>query len=29
MPGSADLCFLTDDNIETVLATFKEARIEV
>ncbi|KAJ5776057.1 uncharacterized protein N7511_001068 [Penicillium nucicola] len=29
MPGSADLCFLTDDNIETVLAAFNEARIEV
>ncbi|KAJ5317193.1 hypothetical protein PENANT_c029G11084 [Penicillium antarcticum] len=29
MPGSADLCFLTDDNVETVLAAFKEARIEI
>ncbi|KAJ6072619.1 hypothetical protein N7467_010704 [Penicillium canescens] len=29
MPGSADLCFLTDENVETVLAAFEEARIEV
>jgi hypothetical protein len=29
MPGSADLCFLTDENIQTALAAFEEARIEV
>ncbi|KAJ6049922.1 hypothetical protein N7499_011493 [Penicillium canescens] len=29
MPGSADLCFLTDENVETVLAAFEEARIEI
>ncbi|KAJ5990948.1 hypothetical protein N7522_011155 [Penicillium canescens] len=28
-PGSADLCFLTDENVETVLAAFEEARIEI
>ncbi|KAJ5737994.1 Glyoxalase/Bleomycin resistance protein/Dihydroxybiphenyl dioxygenase [Penicillium malachiteum] len=29
MPGSGDLCFLTDQNVEHVLDAFKEARIEV
>lgn len=29
MPGSADLCFLTDKNVEKVLQAFKDARIEV
>lgn len=29
MPGSADLCFLTGENVETVLQAFKEANMEV
>ncbi|KAJ5168986.1 uncharacterized protein N7482_004580 [Penicillium canariense] len=29
MPGSADLCFLTDENVETVLQAFQNAKIEV
>ncbi|KAJ5093325.1 hypothetical protein N7456_009186 [Penicillium angulare] len=29
MPGSGDLCFLTDDNVEKVLRAFQEAKIEV
>ncbi|KAJ5539300.1 hypothetical protein N7513_007632 [Penicillium frequentans] len=29
MPGSADLCFLTDENAEKVLQAFKDAKIEV
>lgn len=29
MPGSADLCFLTDTQVETVLQAFQAARIEV
>jgi hypothetical protein len=29
MPGSADLCFLTDENVEKVLEVFQEARVEV
>ncbi|CAI7677270.1 unnamed protein product [Penicillium pancosmium] len=28
-PGSADLCFLTDENVEKVLQAFRDARIEV
>ncbi|CAG7942767.1 unnamed protein product [Penicillium olsonii] len=28
-PGSADLCFLTDENVEKVLQAFQEARVEV
>ncbi|KAJ5772895.1 hypothetical protein N7457_007791 [Penicillium paradoxum] len=27
MPGSADLCFLTDENVEQVLKVFQDARI--
>lgn len=29
MPGSADLCFLTDENVEKVLEVFQDARVEV
>jgi hypothetical protein len=29
MPGSADLCFLTDENVEKVLKVFQDARMEV
>lgn len=29
MPGSADLCFLTDENVEKVLKVFQEARVQV
>jgi len=29
MPGSADLCFLTDENVENVLQAFKDAKMEV
>ncbi|KAJ5693199.1 glyoxalase domain-containing protein 5 [Penicillium macrosclerotiorum] len=29
MPGSADLCFLTDEIVEKVLQAFREAKIEV
>ncbi|KAJ5928131.1 hypothetical protein N7466_007087 [Penicillium verhagenii] len=29
MPGSADLCFLTDDNVEKVLQAFQDAKIDV
>lgn len=29
MPGSADLCFLTDENVEKVLEAFKDAKMEV
>ncbi|KAJ5164611.1 uncharacterized protein N7500_006441 [Penicillium coprophilum] len=29
MPGSADLCFLTDENVEEVLKVFQDARMEV
>lgn len=29
MPGSADLCFLTDENVEKVLEVFQDARMEV
>ncbi|KAJ5549829.1 hypothetical protein N7535_002228 [Penicillium sp. DV-2018c] len=29
MPGSADMCFLTEENIETVLKVFQEARVEI
>jgi hypothetical protein len=29
MPGSADLCFLTDEKVENVLQAFKEAKMEV
>ncbi|PYH89321.1 glyoxalase domain-containing protein 5 [Aspergillus ellipticus CBS 707.79] len=29
MPGSADVCFLTDSPVEEVLRAFKEAKIEV
>ncbi|KAJ5911209.1 uncharacterized protein N7473_000512 [Penicillium subrubescens] len=28
-PGSADLCFLTDENVEKVLQAFQDAKIEV
>lgn len=28
-PGSADLCFLTDENVENVLQAFQDAKIEV
>ncbi|KAJ5353815.1 hypothetical protein N7541_006379 [Penicillium brevicompactum] len=28
-PGSADLCFLTDEDVETVLQAFQDARIEI
>jgi hypothetical protein len=28
-PGSADLCFLTDENVEKVLQAFRDARIDV
>ncbi|KAK1142049.1 hypothetical protein N8T08_008255 [Aspergillus melleus] len=28
-PGSADLCFLTDTNVESVLQQFRDANIEV
>ncbi|KAJ5216957.1 hypothetical protein N7468_009965 [Penicillium chermesinum] len=28
-PGSADLCFLTDESVEKVLEAFREANIEV
>ncbi|KAJ5959168.1 uncharacterized protein N7479_006318 [Penicillium vulpinum] len=29
MPGSADLCFLTDENVEKVLEVFQDARVEI
>lgn len=29
MPGSADLCFLTETQVETVLQAFQDAKIEV
>lgn len=29
MPGSADLCFLTDRDVGDVLRAFQEAKIEV
>lgn len=29
MPGSGDLCFLTDENVEKVFEAFREAKIEV
>ncbi|KAJ5189706.1 hypothetical protein N7472_008720 [Penicillium cf. griseofulvum] len=29
MPGSADLCFLTDENVEEVLKVFQDARMEI
>ena len=29
MPGSADLCFLTDEKVEKVLEVFQDARVEV
>ncbi|KAJ6096671.1 hypothetical protein N7486_007417 [Penicillium sp. IBT 16267x] len=29
MPGSADLCFLTDENVEAVLQAFEEAEMDV
>ncbi|KAJ5653151.1 hypothetical protein N7490_000154 [Penicillium lividum] len=29
MPGSADLCFLTDQNVEKVLQAFQDAKMEV
>lgn len=29
MPGSADLCFLTDTHVERVLEAFRGAQIEV
>lgn len=29
MPGSADLCFLTDEKVEKVLEVFQDARMEV
>ncbi|RAK95267.1 VOC family protein [Aspergillus ibericus CBS 121593] len=29
MPGSADLCFLTESRVEDVLSAFREAKIEV
>ncbi|KAJ6127349.1 glyoxalase domain-containing protein 5 [Penicillium sp. IBT 18751x] len=29
MPGSGDLCFLTDTNVDKVLQAFQEAKIEV
>ncbi|RDH29273.1 glyoxalase domain-containing protein 5 [Aspergillus welwitschiae] len=29
MPGSADLCFLTDTKVENVLKAFEEAKIDV
>ncbi|OQE26304.1 hypothetical protein PENSTE_c005G03383 [Penicillium steckii] len=28
-PGSADLCFLTDENVENVLRAFESAKIDV
>ena len=28
-PGSADLCFLTDSNVEEALKAFQEAKVEV
>lgn len=29
MPGSADLCFITNENVENVLQAFKDAKMEV
>ncbi|KAJ5836058.1 hypothetical protein N7447_002084 [Penicillium robsamsonii] len=29
MPGSADLCFLTDEAVENVLKAFQDARMEI
>lgn len=29
MPGSGDLCFLTDENVEKVFEAFREAKLEV